>query len=222
MTTSSFVSLALLALSSAAPYSASASVLVTFGGNAVANEGVYSNQTAATTVDFDNNSIPANYSMSVSSGGAGIVSGSLAGIYLAPTGDTSPYLTTGTTSITVDLSANPVNYFGLDWSSIDSYNTLSLTEINGTVDTYTGSQIASLDGIAADGTTSAYVNFSGTSGTAWNSITLSSTRFAFESDNQAFGPPVAVLSPEPGTWILLLAGFSCALVFGLRRKQTSL
>ena len=198
---------------------ASASVLVTFGGTEVINEGTYSSQAAVTTVDFDNGAMPSNYGLSIPSGGAGIVSGSLFGIYLAPTGDTSPYLTTGTSSVTIDLSANPIGYFGLDWSSIDDYNTLSLTETNGTVDTYTGSQIASLDGLPADGSTTAYVNFFGTSGTAWNSVTMSSTLFAFESDNQAFGPAVAVMSPEPATWLLLLASLTLISLVGLRRKQ---
>lgn len=202
--------LALFAMAFGLPCLSSASTIsVTFGGNAVPNEGLVSAVAGTKTVNFDANTAPSNYTITPN---AMLVQGSTPGITATPTGDTSYYLSTGTSNVDINLASSPSNYFGLDWGSIDTYNSIALTEANGNVQTYTGGQIASLAGISADGTTSLYVNFFD-SGSAFTDIRLSSTNYAFESDNHAFSA-----TPEPSTWILTAGGLGLAGLL-IRRKR---
>ena len=204
---------ALLAIAFGIPCLSSASTIsVTFGGNAVSNEGVVSAVAGTSTVNFDGDTAPSNYTITPN---AMLVQGSTPNITAAPAGDTSYYLSTGTSSVDINLASSPSDYFGLYWGSIDTYNTIALTQANGKVQTYTGAQIASLDGISADGTTSAYVNFFA-NGPGITDIRLSSTQFAFESDNHAFSA-----TPEPSTWILTAGGLGLAGLM-IRRKRMGL
>ena len=204
---------ALIAIALAVPCITSASTInVTFGGNTAGGDGVVSSVSGSSTVNFNGDTAPSNYTITPN---AGIVQGNVSNVDAAPTNDTSYYLSTGTSSVDINLSAAPATYFGLYWGSIDTYNTIAFTEANGTVDTYTGTQIAAADGISANGTTSAYVNFFD-NGSAFTSVKLSSTQFAFESDNHAF--VAASATPEPSTWILTAGGLALA-GFLFRRRQ---
>ena len=214
MTTQTTSKIALMAIALALPCFSSASTInVTFGGTAAGSDGVVSAVTGSSTVNFNGDTAPSNYTITPN---AMIVQGSVPNVTAAPTNDTSYYLSTGTSNVNINLSAAPATYFGLYWGSIDTYNTIALTEANGTVDTYTGSQIATADGISANGTTSAYVNFSD-SGSAFTNVKLSSTQFAFESDNHAF--VAASATPEPSTWILTAGGLALAGLLFRRRQQ---
>ena len=213
MNSKSIASYGLLALALSFPALSSASVIMTSGGTVVTNEGSVSNQAGVTTVNFDNGVLPSNFSTS----GGGIVIGTAQSYFVEPQNDTSAYLTTGIGSVTINLSAAPVNYFGLDWGTVDTYNTIALTETNGTVDTFTGTQAASVAGIPANGSTDAYINFFGTAGTSWKSVTFSSSIAAFESDNVSYGNVAA--TPEPSTWSMLAAGL-CVSGLLLRRRRT--
>ena len=144
-------------------------------------------------MNFDGGLTPGYYTLGST---AQIAQGNSSGVYATPTGDTSNYLSTGNSSITITPSS-AYNYFGLYWGSLDDYNSISFKEANGTSVSYTGGQIAGFAGIPTDGATSVYVNFALT-GTTFSSITLSSGQYAFESDNHAFGNIAA--APEPATW----------------------
>jgi hypothetical protein len=211
----SLISYGLLSIVLSFPAVSSASILMTTGGTVVPNEGMVTNQTGVTTINFDNDVLPSNFTLG-NSGLANIVVGTTP-YFVEPQNDTSDYLTTGTSFVTINLAATPVNYFGLDWGTVDTYNTIAFTEANGTVDTFTGTQAAAAANIPANGTTDAYVNFLANPGTTLKSVTLSSSNFAFESDNISYGNVAA--TPEPATWSMLAAGLGVAGLLIRRRNK---
>jgi hypothetical protein len=102
------------------------------------------------------------------SGTGAIENTSLLGKYAQPAGDTTNFLTVsypaaaGVVHITF---TNPENYFGLYWGSMDSYNSITFLKNHELIATYTGSEVASLTGLLADGdqnspSSNRYVNFS--------------------------------------------------------------
>jgi hypothetical protein len=143
--------------------------------------------------------------------GDGAVESTTTGIYARPAGDLTHYLTvagllaSGDTVIHLDA---PTNYFGLYWGSIDAYNLITFLKNGHEVGEYSGSMVASLTGLAANGdqrstSSNRYINFNFGS-LLYDEVILSTTNFAFEVDNVALGAPVRV--PEPATALLLMAG----------------
>ena len=156
-------------------------------------------------------------------GNGAIVQGSLPGRYAAPglLSDTNPYL-----SVPLDLSQTTLsatlllpttaNYFGLFWGSIDDYNTLSFLLNGSTVASFTGLDITSpANGNQSAPATNTYVNFFDLP--TFNGVVISSTQYAFESDNHAYASV-----PEPATLALLSAGLLGMGVGRRRRKVTSM
>lgn len=176
-------------------------------------------ESGITTVDFDGRTLGTNTSftqgLATYTGGA-IVQGNSPGQYAPPAPDNgTKYLTLGGT-IPQALSpveinfAKALNYFGLHWGSVDSYNTISffkgLTQVGST---YSGADIlAGANGDQGlDG--SVYTNFFAGSGESFNRIVLRSSSAAFESDNHAYR---AIPTPA------LLPGL-IALGVGVMRKR---
>ena len=190
--------------------------------HSVADPGIYTTQVAgATTVDF--NSLCGAYTGC--SGNGALVTGSVGGHYATPYGITDSYLTvayhspSGSVSLTTPGS---YDYFGLYWGSLDTYNSIAFYNGATLIGGYGGAEIYPL--LANGGQTSwasnRYVNFLFTEGDLFNRIVLTSTNYAFESDNHAFGN-IATTVPEPGT----LALFALALIgMGVtaRRRRISL
>jgi len=148
-----------------------------------------------------------------------IVQGSVSGQYAAPglLSDTNPYLTVPRDLAQAPISATlllptTANYFGLFWGSIDDYNTLSFLLGGSTVASYTGLDItSSANGNQTAPSSNTYVNFFGLP--TFDGIRITSTQYAFESDNHAYAKV-----PEPGTLALLGLGlFGVGL--GRRRKK---
>ncbi len=150
-------------------------------------------------------------------GGASAVTGSASGRYAAPflTGqngagfgagggkqpsgvDSTTYVTTGSSLAVPDARAEILLPYatlqlGLLWGSVDAFNVLNLYSGGTLVGTVTGNDvIAGASGDqGAQGTR--YVNI--LSDAAFDRVVASSAGYAFEFDNIAFGPAVAIAAP---------------------------
>lgn len=151
-------------------------------------------------------------------GNGEVVNGSILNHNKAPNNPVIPD-TTNYMSVPINLYGHPTEtivanihgfstYLGLWWGSVDTYNTLSF--FNGTtkVAEFTGAEVK----MPANGTISTYVNFLDLP--AFDSFAMTSTHYAFEADNIAVS---AV--PEPGTMMLLGAGFLGLAIYGKRRRN---
>lgn len=179
---------------------------------------VTSSVAGATTVDFN-----AGCGYATCTGDFALVTGSQSGKYAQPFGVDSQYLTvpkpSPTTQSAVFTLGVAADYFGLFWGSIDSYNFISFYLGTNLVASYSGSDIV---GQFANGnqlafSSNRYVNFDFGSA-AYDSVKLTSTNFAFESDNHAFRKLVTVT--EPTTALLFVLGL-VGLALARRQVRTS-
>ena len=173
-------------LAMAASVSAEAAI-VTIGGQAAADgSGLTTNVSGANVEDFNSGLLPMNYT-----GDGAVVTGSVGGRYAAPPGDSTPYLSVPNPirsgSMSVDAGQD-YSYFGLYWGSVDRYNSISFYDDGALIATFTGSQIKN----PANGNQGVqgadYVNFwfDWANGERYDQVVLTSTNYAFESDNHAF------------------------------------
>ena len=196
------------------PGIASATVFVTEGGAPAGDgSGLVSAVVPTTTYNFDT-TVPAFTGLP--SHGE-VVSGSLGGQFAAPFGDTTSYYTVGTLaqpeSATLTVSGKN-NYIGLYWGSIDTYNSITITDSSGStvVNSSTFTILNPANGDQGLGG-SAYVNIFDT--LPITSITFSSNQQAFEFDNLT----VAAAAPEPATWAMMVLGFFGVGFLAYRRKS---
>ena len=181
------------------------SVSATIPPSSATANGLFSTQSGVCTVDFNSgssaNGCGASYSSTSNETGAlstgSIVRGSVSGVYAAPPGDTSFYLTVSpaaSSATYIDLTT-PANYFGFFTGSLDTYNSAAFF-LNGVlVDRFSGSDVNMMafhQAPSGDQSQAAYVEFSTTGHAFFNQVELMSTSNAFETDNDAFG-----VVPEP-------------------------
>lgn len=205
--------------------SAAFASIVTLGGTEpLNNTGLHSSVTAV-EVTFDVSALPLIVTSYSSLNG---VESASSGACAAPPADTSKFLCVGPdetsgTPITITLSS-AINYFGFYVGSLDAYNSISF--FNGATQTISlsGTQLATRAGVNPDGNQSRgfYINVFASAGENFNSIRLSSTSNAFETDNHAFALVTTIPGadgnvPEPGTLFTTIPAAAAFLYF--RRKR---
>ena len=183
------------------------------GAPAGDGSGLTSNYSWAHIEDFSSG-MPSNYS-----GDGQVVNGTAAGLYTAPPGDSTDYLSVPdpsgrtTRTLTIDASAG-YNYFGLYWGSIDDYNSIQFYANNNVVATYWGDDIFNPANGNQTANGAAYVNFDFDGNDFYDKIELSSSGYAFESDNHAF-----LDLPAPAATLAIFGLGLFGMWFGIRRRQ---
>lgn len=211
--------------------------VIQVGGMAAGSNGRMSSRASVCTVNFNSgdatNGCMATYSRdaagTIALGATNFPTGTAAN-HAAPVGDTSSYLSVGSsdgTPIYVNLSV-PVNYFGFYAGSLDTFNLVEFYLSGVLVDSFDGAQInaVAFPGQSTSGNQAEaqYVDYfpgvfvAGRFVPAlFDRIRIGSAGNSFETDNHAFGL-VALSVPEPG-W-LSLVGLGALLMFSfLRRKD---
>ncbi len=175
------------------------------------SSGMTSTVPGAQTVSF-NSGLPAGFTSNCSSSiDCGIFTASTNTTDVHnPTGNTNDFIASGINkqSININLAtvqgslaiSTPINYFGLYWGSVDSYNDLSFYEGSTLVDSFTGADLLAMDSSLTAGTSSTFVNFD-LDGNPVTNIVLTSTSENFESVNEAFAE-----TPEPASLTLFGLG----------------
>ena len=135
----------------------------------------------------------------------------------APGQDTTPYLTTGTSSITMQFSGLQA-YLGILWGSVDDYNFLDFYNGATLVGTVSGLDVD----LGANGDQGVngtlYVNINSDSAlTNFDRVVARSTQFAFEFDNIAYSANRTDV-PAPGALALLGLGLVGLGAASRRRK----
>jgi len=186
----------------------------------VESAGVLSSQQAgATSIDFETMDCSAYNSCT---GDFEVRTGSIGGITAAPyqaTPDGEYFLTVprNASSGSVSLQLNgSYNYFGLFWGSIDRYNTLSFMSGAATVASFGGSYFnppLQADGGQGNWDSNRFINFLFTGGDSFDTVVLTSTSYAFETDNHAYANV-----PEPGVLSMLGLGLLCLGLTRFRRR----
>ncbi|MEH2334592.1 Npun_F0296 family exosortase-dependent surface protein [Nostoc sp.] len=180
------------------------------GGTPSATKGIFSSVPGVTTVDFESGAPTTGFA--TYSTPNGIVQGTVPSQYAEPAGDESKYLTISpvgsnvigsTGSVTINFK-QALDYFGLYWGSVDTYNSIAFFNGSTLLNTFTGDKVP---GTRASGNQispedNVFVNFLAGPGETFDKIVLSSTDIAFESDNHSYR--VANV-PEPTTTLGLLA-----------------
>lgn len=203
---------------------AASAVSISIGGTSVAGEGYKSSVVGATTIDFNSGVAPTSGMVSYSGVTNHIVQGSKSSNYATPAGDTTKYLTLSqsgakvagsTGSLTLNF-AKALDYFGLYWGSVDTYNFLDIFKGNTLLRTISGTDVSSTaKGSWTGASDNVFVNLNADAGQSFDRVVMRSNGIAFETDNHAYRQAV----PEPFTVGGSLLGL--AMGWRMRKKQNA-
>lgn len=162
----------------------------------------------AESINIDFNALPSGSGLPTTGFAQFTLAGS-AGINLAgaakPALDTSDILAIGNGGSATIKFGGLVDYVGLYWGSIDTYNFIDLFRGDTLLGTISGTQAAATpNGNQTSPTTNRYIDiFAGDASANFDKVVLRSTGFAFEVDNIAYRRSVPVPSVAAG---VLVAG----------------
>ncbi|MBG1263307.1 PEP-CTERM sorting domain-containing protein [Nostoc commune] len=191
--------------------------LIKGGSTPIAGEGQYTNILGATTINFNSGTATDPNGFATYSATNGIVKGSVDGQYATPFGDTSNYLTVapkgaqangqniaGNTGDETITFAKSIDYFGLYWGSIDTYNFVDVYSGGKLLKTFSGADVpgAPANGTQSGSVNNVYVNLLADKGESFDKVVLRSTGLAFETDNHSYR---LASVPEPTATLGLLA-----------------
>jgi len=196
--------------------SANAAVVVTTGGAAAGDGSNLVSAFAPTTYNMNVGNAPTFTGDSVL-----FTTGTIGGQNAQPFADSTMYASVGTlaspATSTLTLSGGPINYIGLYWGSIDTFNSITITNSNNETTVINSANFAVLDPANGDQGLlgSAYVNIFDN---AYNitSVVFASSSKAFEFDNLT----VAAV-PEASTWAMMILGFLGVGFLGYRKSSRS-
>ena len=206
---------------------ASAVSLIKGGSTPVLGEGQYTNIQGATTINFNSRTATDPNGFATYSATTGIVIGSVDGEYATPFGDTSYYLTVAPSGLqnikgsgdeTITF-AKSIDYFGLYWGSVDTYNYVDVYSGGKLLKTFSGADVpgAPANGTQSGSANNVYVNLLADKGETFDKVVLRSTGLAFETDNHSYR---LASVPEPTAILGLLAfGVVSAGSFMKRRSK---
>ena len=196
----------------------------------VTNEGTFTNQSGATTIDFNSgtpvapNSGFAKYSGTYTT--PQFIATDTNGQYapLGPSGErnTSRYLSAiNSESIIIDFSS-AIQYFGLNWGSAQQFNLVTFNNKTGSTVTSKGSFGGAIVGAPDNNpnpTISNYVNFFANQTEQVNQVVLTSGSYAFQSDNHAY--TAVPWEPFPTLDLLGLGALGGVIWLKRRRKNNT-
>jgi hypothetical protein len=145
------------------------------------------------------------------SGTAGIYHGGVRGVAAAPwTGngiETRNYFAAGPSGPVTFNFGTSQKYFGINWGSVDGYNSLSFYQNGALVETITGSRVVANPSGAQNASGSYMLNITFNGATAFDQVVLRSTSPAFEFNVVGYAPTAVtnnVNYSAPPTTVALL------------------
>ena len=142
--------------------------------------------------------------------------GNVSGLSAGPTGDTTPYLAVLGGGIANISFAEDVRSFSFDYSTVDTYNTLTISYADGGFSDVSGDDILKSGQSSGSASGSFIVNGDGR---LISGIALKTLENSFEVDNLAVSQTLGTV-PEPATWALMVVGFGLVAV-SMRRRSSA-
>ncbi|PZU92175.1 MAG: hypothetical protein DCE90_18730 [Pseudanabaena sp.] len=203
---------------------------VTSSENCLSPNGCTTGVAHTVTIDFNSNlgAPSTGFAQYSPNGTTQLFTGSQSGLSATPFKNTTPYLSLPTNKSAVISFGGLVDYFGLYWGSVDTYNSVEFKKGGVSLATFGGQQIANLVQSKfnlpspqfaswTSNFTNVYVDFfAGSEAKQFDTVVLKSTGIAFETDNHAYRAVKPV--PVPG---MVLGVIAAAGAFAAKRKKAA-
>ena len=165
------------------------------------NPGVFGTPAGYTLyADFNDT---ASQNIVTGNGNFGFTTGTTEGQSVALPGNTTPYLAVYGGGVANVAFNTDVRSFSFDYSTVDTYNTLTINYADGGFENVTGSDI--LAGGLPTGSVSGSFIING-DGRLISGLSLATSSNSFEVDNLSVSQAIAAV-PETATWGMMILGF---------------